>query len=770
MKSDIEPNRHAGSASAGGAKEMTTPRAAANPPVNAPLEQEVHLLDRLSVLHKYRGAVIAVFLLIVGWVMIDSYSTIPLYRATARVQIDDETAGLGTPMEIAQNFSVQDPETYLNTQQRILKGRELGLRVVSKLDIQQVAEFNGRGPQPTAVAKIIGAVKSTAAWPVRAILNARSTPALAPVAVVEPPIAAADAARVRPYVDAFLNRVDVNLIRGSRLVDVSFSSADPAFAARAINVHADEYVTQNLAIKVETIAKSLAWLTAEVARQQQKVESAERALAEYREQQDAGALADNQNTVVNRLNQLNDAVTSARTQRIQRENVWKQIQQAGLDRDTLAAIISSPAVQSLKAQVSALQRDRTRIAERYGEKHPEHQRILSQLADTERQYDAEIQRAAQGAKGDYQAALAQEQSLAAELRSQQTAVTSLNRKNINYSVLQRDAETARQIYNSLLQREGELRVIANSRANNVRLIDRADVPGAPFTPNHRQDWTYALFFGVILAVGAAFALDYLDDTIKTPEDVTRRLKLRFLGLVPSVKSERHPLLSGPVPHDFSEAFRALRTALMSQTEAAGTRIIGVSSAQPLEGKTTTATNMALALAVSGARVLLIDADMRRPSVHKALRLTNDRGLSQLLAGQARMREVVQRTHDPNLLVISAGRTPSNPSELLASDRMRALVGGLETGPFDWVIVDTPPILAVTDAVIVAPLVSAMTLVIGAEMTRWRLADRAAQMLLEARPRAVFAVLNKVDFARNRYYYARYYGHQYKSYYSEAPAA
>jgi capsular exopolysaccharide synthesis family protein len=395
---------------------------------------------------------------------------------------------------------------------------------------------------------------------------------------------------------------------------------------------------------------------------------------------------------------------------------------------------------------------------------------LTQLADTERQYDTEIQRAAQSAKGDYEAALAQEQSLAAELRGQQSAVTSLNRKNINYSVLQRDAETARQIYNSLLQREGELRVIANSRANNVRLIDRAAVPTAPFTPNHRQDWTYALFFGVVLAVAVAFGLDYLDDTVKTPEDVTRRLKLRFLGLVPVVRSERHPLLSGPVPHDFSEAFRALRTSLMSQAAVANTRIIGVSSAQPLEGKTTTATNVALALAVSGARVLLIDADMRRPSVHKALRLANDRGLSQLLAGQARMREVVQRTHDPNLLVISAGRTPSNPSELLASDRMRALIGGLETGPFDWVIIDTPPILAVTDAVIVAPLVSAMTLVIGAEMTRWRLADRAAQLLLEARPRAVFCVLNKVDFDRNKYYYARYYGHQYKSYYSDAPAA
>ena len=281
---------------------------------------------------------------------------------------------------------------------------------------------------------------------------------------------------------------------------------------------------------------------------------------------------------------------------------------------------------------------------------------------------------------------------------------------------------------------------------------------------------YALAFGVVLAVGVAFGVDYMDDTVKTPEDVTRRLRMRFLGLVPSVRGDRHPLISGPVPHDFSEAYRSIRTALAGQLLGGGPKVIAVGSSQPLEGKTTTAVNMAMALALGGSRVLLIDADMRRPSVHKALRIANDRGLSQLLAGQARMREVVQRTHDPNLLVIPAGRTPANPSELLGSDRMRALVAGLETGPFDWVVIDTPPVLAVTDAVIIAPLVAAMVFVIGSEMTRWRLVERAIETLMSSHPRKVLAVLNKVDFGRNRYYYSRYYGHQYKNYYSESPAA
>jgi succinoglycan biosynthesis transport protein ExoP len=325
------------------------------------------------------------------------------------------------------------------------------------------------------------------------------------------------------------------------------------------------------------------------------------------------------------------------------------------------------------------------------------------------------------------------------------------------------------VYESLLQREKELRVVANSRANNVRLLDRAEVPGGPFTPNVSRAWMMALLLGLGLGVATAFTIDYLDDTVKTPEDVTWRLKLHFLGLVPKVRGERHPLLSGPVPHDFGEAFRALRTALVASSHDPSTHVIAITSAQPLEGKTTTAVNMALALAIGGARVLLIDADMRRPSLHKALRLPNDQGLSHLLVGEARMREVVQRTGDPNLLVITAGRTPPNPSELLGSDRMRAFVQQLGVGPFDWVIIDTPPVLAVTDAVILAPLVSSVTFVLGAEMTRWRLAERAIETLQAGHPQMVHAVLNRVDFERNRYYYSRYYGHQYKSYYAEAPA-
>jgi capsular exopolysaccharide synthesis family protein len=722
---------------------------------------EPHLFDRISVLYKYRWASLTVFLLVVGWVMVDSYTQVPRYRATARILVEEPGNDIATPTDIARTVPISDPEMYMQTQLRIMRGRDLALRVSQQIDLSRVPEFNGQGPQPTPLAKSIAAIKFYAMWPYRLVTSAQAPPIALP---------ALPTATGGNYVDALLARLTVEQVRGSQLVDVQFQSSDPQFAARAVNAFADEYVSHNLALKIENLEKSAEWLTGEVERQARLVQESELKLAQYREKQDAGALDSGQNIVVARLNSTNEQLLAARADRIRKETVWKSLQSAGQNVESISAVLNSANVQQFRNRITELQQESGRVAERYGEKHPERQRVATALASAQRQLQDEINKAVQNARNEYETALTQERVLLESLNESKKAATDLSRKGVDYSALVREAESNRAVYSQLLTREKELRVVANSRTNNVRVVDRAETPQSPFTPNHRRDWVYALALGLALGLAVAFGIDYLDDTVKTPDDITRRLKLRFLGLVPIVPGERHPLISGPVPHDFGEAYRSIRTSLATQLPGNGARVVAVASSQPLEGKTTTAVNIAMALAVSGARVLLIDADMRRPSVHKALRMANDRGLSQLLAGQARMREVVQRTHDPNLLAITAGRTPANPSELLASDRMRALLSGLETGPFDWIVIDTPPVLAVTDAVILAPLVHAVTFVIGAEMTRWRLAERAVETLLGSNPRQVVAILNKVNFGRNKYYYSRYYGHQYKNYYAESPAA
>ncbi|MBI2835262.1 MAG: polysaccharide biosynthesis tyrosine autokinase [Acidobacteria bacterium] len=750
------------------------PSSGTHTPANTPLlalpiyqtDQDVHFLDRLSVLFRYRSIVGTVFLLVVIAMLVQTYTTIPLYRSQARLLIEDERGSAGGLKDVeaggGSGSSYQASEPYYQTQYRILRGRELARKVVRRLQLQKVPEFNGSGATPTGLGAVVGSVKKGVIGRIRPLFT--SKPATAP---------AADETREEStLVDAFLERVTVTPIRYSRLVDLSFESASPTFAAAAANTLAEEYIQQNLDSKQIATEKTLSWLSDELSKAKQKVEASERALADYRESQNALSLEERQNIVVSRLNQLNDAVTHAKTVRVQRETLYNQLKSlnaAEAPADTFPAVLQNPLVQQQKAQLAELQREKVRLSEKYGEKHPEIVKLNASLADARQRLQSETAKVIESVRNEYRSALIEEQMLAASLESQKGDAMELAKKSVNYTVLERDAQSNRQVYEALLQREKELRVISNSRSNNVRVVDRAEIPKTPFSPDPRRNLFISILLGLGLGIAAALGIDYLDDTIKTPEDITRKLKLPFLGLVPAVRGDRVPVLSGPVPHDFGEAFRALRTSLVFTSGGNTKRIIAVTSAQPLEGKTTTACNLSIALAFGGARVLLIDADMRRPGAHKALGASNDVGLSHLLVGRARAREAIQKTHDPNLWFMAAGRTPPNPSELLASDRMRSLIANLTSGPFDWIIIDTPPVLAVTDAVILGPVVSGVAFVLGAEMTRRRIAERAIETLMSSGPRVLGAVLNRVDLERNKYYYSRFYGYQYKSYYGRATA-
>jgi polysaccharide biosynthesis transport protein len=468
-----------------------------------------------------------------------------------------------------------------------------------------------------------------------------------------------------------------------------------------------------------------------------------------------------------RLNSLNEAVTKAKTSRLQKESLHRQMGNVTAETpgvDAFPVVASNTTIQDLKQQVARFHSEKASLRQRLQEAHPQVQALNSQIEAATARLKSETSKVLAGIGNDYRAALAEEQSLSASLEDQKRQAMDLNRKNISYSILEREAEGERNVYNALLQQEKEMRVVSNSRANNVQLMDSAEVPGGPYTPNHARDWLMALVLGLALGIGLAYTVEYLDDTVKIPDDVTRRLKLPLLGLVPAVAGGKVPVLTNPVPHDFGESFRSLRTSLVFTNGTDGKRLIAVTSTQPLEGKTTTACNLAVALALGGSRVMLIDADMRRPGLHRTMGLQNEVGLSHVLTGQARVREAVQRTSEPNLYVMTAGRTPPNPSELLSSSRMQNLIANLQAGPFDWIIIDTPPVLAVTDAVIIAPYVSGLVFVLGAEMTRRAHAERAIETIQSGRPNIIGAVLNRVDLNRNKYYYSRYYGYHYKSYY------
>jgi capsular exopolysaccharide synthesis family protein len=727
------------------------------PPPTYSTDKDVHILDRVAVIYRYRRMAFAVFVLTAIALMIQGYSNEQLFQAKAQLLIEDERS-TATP-GITQSDYYEDPLPYYNTQYRILRGRDLARRIVRKLNLAAIPEFNGTAKPPVTPT-------SMARDAVRGLLD--RVRGGKPVETEPPnPDESADEAAL---VAAFLGRVTIAPVADSKLVDVYFTSADAKFAADAANTLADEYVAQNLEVKMAGTQSMLTWLENEVATQQAKVEQSERELAAYRDRENAMSLDEKNNIVLSRLNSLNEAVLKARTTRIEKESINNQIKSLppGTSPHSIPAIAGSAQVQLHRTQLADLQRVKAQLSERYGERHPEIQKVNAQLADEERQLEVETSKALQTVKNEYERAALEERTLAANLEEAKRDVQNLGRLSVGYNVLEREAKSNRTVYEALLQRENEVRVSSNSRANNVRVVERAEVPGGPITPTGRRTWLLSLVVGLVAGIAVAYGLDYMNDTIKTPEDVTRILKMQFLGLVPSVRGDKHPVLaSSHTPHEFGEAFRTLRTAIISRYPGEGAKTMAVTSAQPLEGKTTTACNIAMALAYGGARVLLIDADMRRPGLHRPLRLTNERGLSQILTGQARVRDVIQRTVDPNLLAITAGRTPPNPSELLSSERMKTLMTNLAHGPFDWIVIDTPPVLAVTDAVILAPTVAGVTFVVGSEMTRRRLAERAIETIMASHPKVFGVVLNKVDFERNRYYYSRHYGSQYKNYYAEA---
>ena len=315
------------------------------------------------------------------------------------------------------------------------------------------------------------------------------------------------------------------------------------------------------------------------------------------------------------------------------------------------------------------------------------------------------------------------------------------------------------------KRTQETGISEELKAGNIRVVDQAETPRGPVSPNTFNNLLIALLGGLGLAVGLAFAFEYGDDRIKNPDELKKSLGLPFLGMVPALfdKSITTPLITGGAPNLFGESFRSIRTNVLFSSADEGSRLVVVTSSAPGEGKTAVSTNLSLALAQAGHRVLLIDADMRKPRVHEVFTRALSPGLSNFLVGAALPSEVIQETPQQGLWVMPAGTYPPNPAELLGSKKFKDLTVFLQQY-FDWVIIDTPPVMAVTDASIAANLAHGVLFVVGAEMTSKRVAQRAVEQLEMSQARFLGAVLNRVDLEHNAYYYSRYYRPEYGGYY------
>ncbi|MGE3520910.1 MAG: polysaccharide biosynthesis tyrosine autokinase, partial [Vicinamibacterales bacterium] len=413
-------------------------------------------------------------------------------------------------------------------------------------------------------------------------------------------------------------------------------------------------------------------------------------------------------------------------------------------------------------------RQRAQLAQRYGERHAEMIKVTTAIEDAERKLQSELTKLVEVARISYQAAVAEEDSLRATLDSQKQEALGANRKSIEYSVLQREVDSNQQIFDTLLQHTKETGLTAALRSKNVRIVDEAEVPTVAVEPRLRRELALGLAAALLLAVACTFLVDYLDDRIDSPAEIRQRLGVPFLGLIPAVSedAEESALLNRQQDPLFAEVFKTIRTNILFSIAAEGPRTIVVTSASPHEGKTVVASNLAVALAQSGQRVLLVDADMRRPRLHEVVGIPQEPGLSNVLTANAQPSAAIRAGQVENLWVLPAGVIPPNPAELLGSQRYRVLLGSIDSF-FDWIVVDSPPVLAVADASLLANEATGVIFVVATAQTARSNATAALEQLAHARARVLGAVLNKAQVGKHPYYYARYYRKQYSVYHMPA---
>jgi capsular exopolysaccharide synthesis family protein len=738
--------------------------------------EDTHLMDYVRVLYKRRWIAVPVFLVVFVIGAVNALRQIPIYQARAQMLIETDSPKVA---KLDQMFQTQDGwfnDDFYQTQYRILQSRSLAKKTVDSMKLWDAPRL-GNGPEPKATISLTGlawdAVDGIIALAKKPFADdappAPSTPDKKPEAkdADQNSETAAQSGRI----DEFLGGVSIVPVRNSRLVEIRYASSDPEFAASAANALAKAYIDQNMEFRFNASKDAADWLSGRLAEQRKALEASEAALQAYKERNGAVSVAENaaSNIVVQRLTDLNAALTKAKTDRINKEALYNQLQaaQASGALDSYPSVLANEYIQKLKTELADAQANVSTLSQRYDERHPEMIKARSAAVASEAKLKGELAKVVDSVKNEYQASLSQERSLQGALDNQKGEALTQNRKGIELGVLQREAESNKQIYESLLQRTKETGISSELRATNVRVVDPAEVPRGPISPNVQRDIMVSLAASLALAVGLAFFFERIDNRIRTPQEMKAQLGIPFLGMVPAVPADKNgsenPLLNNGVAPNFVEAFKTVRTNVLFSSSEEGLKTLVITSAGPGEGKSIVAANLALALAQAGQRVLLVDGDMRRPRVHEIYTCPQEPGLSNVLTGNAKLSEALRKSTVPGLWLLSAGLIPPNPAELLGSRRYLDLIASLDDH-FDWAIIDTPPVLAVADSSIAANEASGVVFVVGSDKTSRQAARAAVEQLVSANAHIVGSVLNKVDLIRHPYYYAAYYRKEYARYY------
>lgn len=694
-----------------------------------PNEDEIDLLAYWRLLVKRRWLILGIVSAVVAVALMRTLLTPPVYRATAVLQIDSDAIQVMQVDGMSPNRGY-DPD-FNQTQYELLKSRTLAERVADDLSLAGSGIF--RRLQPPGWFERLQTLVSPAAK-----ARAEAVPAAEPApGTASGPSAAAELARATSLVQGGLG---IEPVRNSHLVRIHYDSLLPGFAAQVANAVADSFIATSLDRQFGASSYAKTYLEDQLAQVKSRLETSERELVEFAQKENIVSTSDGKSLVGHNLSELNSALAAAQSQRIRAEARWneaKGVAGAALPADMLSESI-----------LRTLQQQRAKLQGQYQEKlqvfkpdYPEMLALKSQIDEAQKQIGDELANIRASVKAEYDAAAAQERMLVAQLNALRKETLDVDGRSIQYNILKRDVDTNRQLYDGLLQRYKEVGVAGGVRSSNISIVDRAQVPGAPYAPSLSRNLMLGLLVGLLLGVAAALVLDYLDDTLKTPNDVEQHLHMAVLGIVPKLaRQSPQDALKDP-RSAFSESYRSVRTALQFSTERGVPNVLLITSTGPGEGKSTSALTLARNFAHLGKRVLLIEGDLRNPSLSKALGVAAEAGLSSLLAGAATLAQSVKKSDDPRLDVIFAGPIPPSPTELLSGHKLVSLLMAAAE-KYDQIIIDGPPVLGIADAPILANVAAGTLLIVRAGDTRIGAAQSAIKRLRATRARLIGCLLTQ----------------------------
>jgi succinoglycan biosynthesis transport protein ExoP len=665
-------------------------------------EPEIDVRYYLGLVWRQRPFLIACALvgLFVGLVV--ALVQTPEYRAGVLLQIEPPTPNF---MSVSEALLVgaggywQNTDFY-NTQFKVLRSRGLGEKVVARLKLDDRAPFR----------------------------NNQDAGAL------------------------FMSHVGVEPVPESRLVLVTVTHRDRNEAANWANALAEVYIEQTLAMRVESARKAYDWLQERLAATQQGMRDAQAKLFESLRTQDLFVPEGSVSAVSTSITKLNDDFVQAQARRITIEAALKQareMQARGEDLGALPQVASDAVVTGFSTQLAALAVELGRLGEKFKEGHPEVQKVKAQIEQLKTARQARALQIVAGLNAEFAQLKKREDELRSAIDAQKAQAASQSRKVTELDTLKKEADSAKSLYEVLLQKLNETDIAASIRSNNVSVVDRASPPQSPIRPNRQRIALVGLVLGLAAGLGLVFARDYFANTVRDPEEVERYLHLDLLAAVPRYDDASYPLAT--------EAYQNLRTALLFARGDEAGQVVLVTGTAPQEGKTTTIVNLARLMASAGERTLVVDCDLRRAQLHQRLALSREPGFTDLFVRKEPLASLIRPTAVANLFALTAGPLPPNPPALLARKQLAELFDELRRS-FDWVLVDSPPLASVTDGLLLARHADHTLLVIQHDAVEKKLVKRAIGGLRRATPNLLGVVLNVVD-VRSRSYQYYYYPHR-----------